>query len=53
MKCGGTNLSEPITFQRAEIMSYNRKLKANKHEETEHIREIQSLQNRLKQVGSW
>ena len=40
VKSGGTDLSEPITFHRAEIMSYNKKLKANKHEETEHIREI-------------
>ena len=36
VKCGGTDLSEPITFHRAAIMSINKKSKASNHEEIEH-----------------
>lgn len=36
VKCGGTDLSEPITFHRAAIMSFNKKSKASNHEEVEH-----------------
>ena len=40
---GATDMSEPVTFSRGKIMSVNKKVNANTHENTEHTREMKSL----------
>ena len=50
---GGTDMSQPVTFSRGKIMSYNKKMNANTHENAEHNRQLKSLKDRLEKIGSW
>lgn len=45
--------SKPKTFGRAAAMSHHRQLKASQHEKTEHLREMNSLKQRINAVGTW
>jgi hypothetical protein len=50
---GGSDMTEPVTFSRGKIMSYNKKMNANTHMNTEHERELKSLKDRMEKIGSW
>lgn len=53
LKSGGTDHTEPKTMKLKHKLSYNKKVKASVHTDTEHARELCSLKMRIQSQGNW